>query len=89
MPNGKQTRKARARRKAQPPEMPPCAEWLWREIAPFFRRPPRRSSRSARHLRNAGIETLEAARDFLDEMIEWLREREKQTPEMRRIRVED
>lgn len=69
--------------------MPPCAEWVWREIAPFFRRPPRRSRRSTRHLRNAGIETLEAARDFLDEMIEWLREREKQPPEMRRIEVED
>ena len=89
MPNGKQREKARVSRKIEPPEMPPCAEWLWREIAPFFRRPTRRSSRSVRHLRNAGIETLEAARDFLDEMIEWLREREKQPAELHRIRVED
>ncbi len=89
MPNGKPTRKRPTRRNTKLPEMPPCAEWLWREIAPFFRRPPRRSSSSARHLRNAGIETLEAARDFLDEVIEWLREREKQPPQMRRIHVED
>ena len=89
MPNGKQTRKTRAARRSGSPEMPPCAEWLKREIATFLRRPPLGDSRSARHLRNAGIETLEAARDFLDEVIEWLQEREKQAPQMRRIRVED
>jgi hypothetical protein len=89
MPNGKQTRKPRAGRKTGANEIPPCAEWFWREIVPIFRRPPFRSSRSARHLRNAGIETLEAARDLLDEMIEWLKERDKPAPEMRRIRVEE
>lgn len=89
MPNTKQTKRPRTNRKAEPPETPPCVEWLWREISPFFRRPPRRSRRSTQHLRNAGIETLEAARDFLDEMIEWLREKEKKPPEMRRIEVED
>jgi hypothetical protein len=47
------------------------------------------ASRSARHLRNAGIETLEAMRDFLDEAIVWLRSRERRPPEMRRIRVQE
>jgi hypothetical protein len=89
MPNGKRTRRARARRERARREMPSCAEWMWREIAPFFRRPPMAASRSARHLRNAGIETLEAMRDLLDEAIVWLRSQERRPPEMRRIRVQD
>ncbi len=89
MPNAKRTPRARTRRETAPPERPPCVEWLWREIAPFFRRPPLRGSRSARHLRNASIETLEAARDLLDEMIEWLRHERRRPPEMRRIRVQE
>ena len=89
MPNGKRSRRPRARRdKGARHEMPSCAAWVWREIAPLLRRPPISASRSARHLRNAGIETLEAMRDFLDEAIEWLRREEKRPPEMRRIRVQ-
>ena len=41
-----------------------------------------------RHLRNAGIEVLEAMRAFLDEAIECLREEERSSP-MKRVRVED
>lgn len=90
MPNGKRTRRARRpRRERARRKTPSCAEWVWREIAPFFHRPPLGASRSARHLRNAGIETLEAMRDFLDEVIEWLRHQERRPPEMRRIRVQD
>lgn len=89
MPNAKRSPKTRTRRETAPPERPPCVEWLWREIAPLFRRPPLRRSRSARHLRNASIETLEGVRDLLDELIEWLRHEEKRTPEMRRIHVQE
>lgn len=89
MPNAKRTSKTRSRRRTAASDRPPCAEWLWREIAPFFRRPPLRGGRSARHLRNASIETLEAFRDLLDDMIEWLRQEEKRQPQMRRIRVQE
>lgn len=59
-----------------------------REILPLLRHRRRSASRSVRHLRNAGIEVLEAMRAFLDETIEWLRENERSST-MKRIRVED
>jgi hypothetical protein len=85
MPKAKQARRANARPK---PEIPPVAYWLLREILPRLSCRPRSASGSARHLRNAGIEVLEAMRDFLDETIEWLREDQRRTP-MKRIEVED
>ena len=84
MPRGKQTRKTQPRRE---PEIPTMARWFLREILPLLR-PRRPKSRSARHLRNAGIEVLEALRAFLDETIEWLKEQDG-SPELKRIRVED
>jgi len=69
-------------------EMPSCAEWLMREVAPLFRRPPRPVSRSTRHLRNASIEVLEAMRALLDETIDWLRKERPSPAEVRRIRVQ-
>jgi hypothetical protein len=85
MPRAKQARKSNARRE---PEIPPLAFWFMREILPLLRHRRRSASRSVRHLRNAGIEVLEAMRAFLDETIEWLREEERSSP-MKRIRVED
>jgi len=87
MPNAKRNRRARRRREAARREIPSCAEWFVRELAPLFRRRKLPRTRSARHLRNATIEVLEAVRALLDETIEWLR-REGRTPELRRIRVE-
>jgi hypothetical protein len=89
MPNAKQTRKPRGRRKAAAPEFPPCGQWFWRQFAPLLRRPPLAGARSRRHMRNASIEVLEAMRDFLDEAIEWLRHEGRRPPEMHRIRVQD
>ena len=88
MPNGKRNRRPRPRREPMGPGIVSCVEWLMREMAPFIRRAPRPPRRSARHLRNAGIEVLEAMRALLDETIEWLRH-EKASPELKRIRVED
>lgn len=85
MPRAKQARRSNARREA---EVPPLAFWFMREILPLFRRRRRSASRSVRHLRQAGIEVLEAMRAFLDETIECLREDERSSP-MKRIRVED
>jgi hypothetical protein len=85
MPRAKQSRKAGARREA--PEIPPLAVWFIRDVLPLLRRR-RRSSKSARHLKNAGIEVLEAMRSFLDEAIECLR-REEHEPAMKRIEVEE
>jgi hypothetical protein len=89
MPNVKRTRKSRPAKRDErgEPPMPSCAAWVWRELAPLFRRPPLPAARSRRHLRNASIEMLEAMRDFLDEAIEWIRHEER-APEMRRIRVQ-
>jgi hypothetical protein len=89
MPNGKRNRRPRPARRGKrgQPATPSCAAWLWRELAPFFRRPPLPAGRSRRHLRNASIEMLEAMRDLLDEAIEWMRHEER-APEMRRIRVQ-
>lgn len=84
MPRAKQSRKTQARRE---PEIPSMAQWFLREILPLLRRR-RPKSRSARHLRNAGIEVLEAMRAFLEETIEWLKEQDG-SAELKRIRVED
>jgi hypothetical protein len=88
MPNTKTNRKTRTRRKAAAPQFPPCGEWVWRQLMPLLRRPPLAGSRPARHVRNASIEMLEAARDFLDATIEWLRHEQRRPPEMHRIRVQ-
>ncbi len=89
MPNGKRRAKRRRRRERTRAEIPSCAEWLMREVAPLFRRPRVAPSRSARHMRNATIEVLEAVRALLDEVIEWLRREGRRSPELRRIRVQD
>ncbi len=83
MPRGK--RKADTPR---PPEIPRPVQWFWREILPLLRARRHRTSKSARHLRNAGIEVLEAMRALLDETIAWLREQDR-SPELKRIRVEE
>jgi hypothetical protein len=88
MANGKRNQRARRRREPVRPGIPSCAEWIMREIVPLLRRPRFPRTRSARHLRNATIEVLEALRALLDETIEWLR-KEHSPAELRRIRVEE
>lgn len=91
MPRAKQNRRSARREREEIPtsvRIPPVAVWLMRELLPLVRRRRKAASRSAKHLRNAGVEVLEAMRALLDETIEWLREEER-SPEMRRIRVED
>jgi len=60
---------------------------MLRELGPLLSRlkPPR--TRSAKHLRNAAIEVLEAVRVLLDESIEWLRKEGRSEVELKRIRV--
>jgi hypothetical protein len=58
------------------------------EVLPLLRRSKLPGRRSARHLRLAAIEVLEAMRALLDETIEWLRHEEKTSPDLKRIRVE-
>ena len=86
MPRAKQSQKAGARH--EPVEIPPLALWFIREVLPLVRRRRRARSQSARHLKNAGIEALEALRSFLDEAIECLRKEERE-PAMKRIEVEE
>jgi hypothetical protein len=85
MPRPRQTRKSEPQRE-KPAQLPPLAFWFAREILPLLRR--RRNSESARHLRNAGIELLEAMRSFLDRAIECLHEENRGAP-MRKIEVKD
>jgi hypothetical protein len=85
MPRPRQNRKAEPRSESAA-QFPPLALWFIREILPILRR--RRDSESARHLRNAGIEVLEAMRSFLDNAIECLREENRAAP-MKRIEVKD
>lgn len=85
MPRPRRSRKAEPRRES-PAEFPSLALWFVREILPMLRR--RRDSESARHLRNAGIEVLEAMRSFLDSAIECLQEENRAAP-MRKIEVKD
>jgi hypothetical protein len=44
--------------------------------------------RSRQHLRLAAIEVLEAMRALLEDTIEWLKQEEKRSPELKRIKVE-
>ncbi len=88
MPKVKRNRRPRPRREPAASGLASCAEWLMREVVPFLRRSRRPPGPSARHLRNAAVEVLEAMRALLDETIDWLRS-EKASPELRRIRVED
>ncbi len=88
MPKERQTRKGRRRPEPMGSEIPSFARWFWREMLPLFRRRRRLTSRSARHLRNATVEVLEAMRAFLDETIDWLRD-EDTSADLKRIRVED
>ena len=87
MPNAKRNRRTRVRREPESAEIPSCAVWMLRELAPLLRRlkPPR--TRSAKHLRNAAIELLEAMRAALDETIEWLRKEDRSEAELKRIHV--
>lgn len=89
MPNGRRKRRARPARRDEPLPMgiADCLRSLRRAVAPLFRRGRRPSGRSAKHLRNAGIEALEALRDLLDEAIDWLRE--GGPAEIKRIRVQE
>jgi len=86
MPRKRQNQTNGARREA--PEIPPLAVWFLREIMPLLQRRKRRASRSKRHLKNAGIEVLEAMRVCLDDAIEWLREEDRPAP-IKRIEVQD
>lgn len=88
MPNGKKNRRPRARREPPRLKIPSCVAWFMQEVAPFIPRMRGPTSRTSRHLRNAGIEVLEAVRALLDETIEWLRQ-EETSPRLKRIRVED
>ena len=87
MPNAKQNRRTRSRREPASPGIPTCAVWMLRELGPILSRlkPPR--TRSTKHLRNAGIEFLEAMRALLDETIEWLRKEGRSEAELKRIHV--
>jgi hypothetical protein len=60
---------------------------MLRELGPLLSKlkPPR--TRSAKHLRNAAIEVLEAMRAMLDETIEWLRKEGRSEAELKRIKV--
>ena len=87
MPNGKRNRRRRARRGPEGREIPSCAEWFMRQLAPLLRRRGPSAKRSRRHLRNATIEVLEAMRALLDETIDWLRREGRRAEELKRIRV--
>ena len=86
MPRAKRPRTQSTRR--EPLEIPPFALWFVREILPLLRRRRRSVSKSRQHLKNAGIEVLEAMRACIDETIDWLREEERSEP-MKRIEVEE
>ena len=85
MPN----RKRRARPETLEDQAADCFRALLRGARPLLNRPRRPLPPSTRHLRNAGIEVLEAMRSLLDETIEWLRKEPRPAPGMRRIRVQD
>ena len=87
MANPKRNRRTRSRREPASAGIPSCAVWLLRELGPLLGKlkPPR--TRSAKHLRNAAIEVLEAMRALLDESIEWLRKEGRSEAELKRIRV--
>ena len=75
--------------KREPAEIPPLAVWFIREILPLLRQRHRpKMTESREHLKNAGIEVLQAMRACIDETIEWLQKEEESEP-MKRIEVED
>jgi hypothetical protein len=90
MPRNRRTPKTRAPREraTPPPEIPPFVRCFWQEVLPRLSRSRRAASPTARHLRNATVEMLEALRALLDQTITWLREQDG-AEEMKRIRVED
>jgi hypothetical protein len=59
-----------------------------KEVLPVLLRCNLPGRRSAKHLRVAAIEVLEALRALLDETIEWLKDEERKSPDLKRIRVE-
>jgi len=87
MPNAKRNRRTRGRREPASVGVPSCAVWMLRELDTLLSKlkPPR--TRSAKHLRNAAIEVLEAMRELLDETIEWLRKEGRSEAELKRIHV--
>lgn len=89
MANAKRNRRTRRPPRPAGLGIASCLAGLMREAEQFI--PPLRlpRSRSARHLRNATIEVLEAMRALLDETIEWLRHEGRLSSELKRIRVED
>ncbi len=87
MPNRK--RKSRPQAEARDAQAAECLRAFLRGIRPLVNRASGPLPPSARHLRNAGIEVLEAMRSLLDETIEWLRKEQRPAPGMRRIRVQD
>ena len=87
MPNAKRNRRARGRREPESAAIPSCAVWMLRELAPLLRRLKPPHTRSAKHLRNAAIEVLEAMRALLDEAIERLRKEGRSEAELKRIKV--
>ncbi len=87
MPNPK--RRARPRSEAPEDAAAECLRSLLRGLRPLLARSRGPLPPSARHLRNAGIEVLEAMRSLLDETIEWLRKEPRPAPGMRRIRIQD
>jgi len=89
MPNTKRNRRTRRPRRPAGLRVASYLAGLAREVDhlfPAFRLP---RSRSARHLRNATIEVLEAMRALLDEAIDWLRHEGRLSAELKRIRVEE
>ena len=91
MPRTKKPGNQSARReppRREPAEIPPLALWFIREILPLLRHRRRSPSKSQQHLKNAGIEVLEAMRACIDDTIDWLRAEERDAP-MKRIEVED
>ena len=88
MANGKRNPRSRQRPEPPPPDIAACAMRFMSEVLPLLRCSKLPGRRSARHLRRAAIEVLEAMRVLLDEVIEWLEQEEKSAPELKRIRVE-
>lgn len=88
MANAKRTRRSRQQPEPLPADMRSCAVRLMNEVLPLLLRSKLPGRRSAKHLRVAAIEVLEAMRALLDETIEWLKDEEKKSPDLKRIRVE-
>ena len=86
MPRAKKARTQSTR--PERPEIPPLALWFIREILPLLRNRRAKASKSRQHLKNAGIEVLEAMRACIDDTIDWLRAEERDAT-MKRIEVED